>query len=335
MKVLIIGGTGLLGGQAARELIARGHDVTGLSLPPAMGDTPPEMKLTFGSYLDRTDDELTALLEGCEGLVFAAGVDERVEGPTPIYDLFKKFNITPLTRILRLAKQAGVRRAVVCGSYFSYFDRLWPELELSKWHPYIRSRRDQEAAALSFADDNFAVSILELPYIFGAQPGRRPVWVFLVEYIRRMKPFTFYPRGGTAMVTVRQAGQAIAGALERGKGGNRYPIGYYNLTWKEMIRLFHKHMETPSKKIVTIPTFAFALFSRRLLKRQKANGIEGGLNLAKFPALQTKNQFIDKSLGCEPLGVTPDDIDAAVGQSVKLSLAVLDGKTETIGMKGE
>ncbi len=335
MKVLIIGGTGLLGGQAARELIERGHSVAGLALPPKMDDTPPDMRLTFGSYLDMTDAALSALLEGCEGLVFAAGVDERVEGPPPIYDLFEKFNITPLERILRLAKQAGVRRAVICGSYFSYFDKLWPELELSKWHPYIQSRRDQEAMALSFADGDFAVSVLELPYIFGAQPGRKPVWVFLVDYIRRMKPFTFYPRGGTAMVTVRQVGQAIAGALERGKGGTCYPIGYDNLTWQEMLTLFHKHMGTPRKRILTIPTFAFALFSRRLLKQRRKQSIEGGLNLAKFPALQTRNQFIDKSLGCVPLGVTPDDIDAAIGQSVRLSLDVLDGKTETVGMKAE
>lgn len=335
MKVLIIGGTGLLGSQAARELISRGHSVAGLALPPKMRDTPPEMELTFGSYLAMADGELLALLEGCEGLVFAAGVDERVEGPPPIYELFKKFNVTPLTRILRLAKRTGVRRAVICGSYFSYFDRIWPELELSKWHPYIQSRRDQEAVALSFADDGFAVSILELPYIFGAQPGRKPVWVFLVEYIRKMRPFTFYPRGGTAMVTVRQVGQAVAGALERGQGGTCYPIGYDNLTWKEMLTLFHKHMGTPDKKIVTIPTFAFALFSRRLQKQQRANSIEGGLNLAKFPALQTRNQFIDKSLGCDPLGVTPDDIGEAIGQSVRLSLEVLDGKADVVGMKGE
>ena len=36
MNVLIIGGTGLLGSQAARELISRGHTVAGLALPPVM-----------------------------------------------------------------------------------------------------------------------------------------------------------------------------------------------------------------------------------------------------------------------------------------------------------
>ena len=34
MKVFMIGGTGLLGSEAARELIARGHEVSSLALPP-------------------------------------------------------------------------------------------------------------------------------------------------------------------------------------------------------------------------------------------------------------------------------------------------------------
>ena len=42
-------------------------------------------------------------------------------------------------------------------------------------------------AALSFADDKFDVAVLELPYIFGAQPGRKPVWMFVAEQIRNSK----------------------------------------------------------------------------------------------------------------------------------------------------
>lgn len=337
MKVFMIGGTGLLGSEGARELIRRGHEVCAIALPPVPkgAPLPPEMTVEFGSYLDMTDGDFTRLLSGCEGFVFAAGVDERVEGPPPIYALFKRYNITPLERVLRLAKECGVKHAVICGSYFSYFDRVWPKLRLSQWHPYIRSRRDQEQMALGFADEGFDVSVLELPYIFGAQPGRRPVWVFLVEMIRGMKKATMYPKGGTTMVTVRQVAQAMAGALERGKGAVCYPIGWYNMTWREMLAIVHKYMGCPGKKIVTIPTFLFALGASRIAKRQKAAGIEGGLNMAKFPALQSSRQFIDKALGCVPLGVEPDDIDAAIGDSIRLCLDVLDGKAETIGMKGE
>ncbi len=337
MKVFMIGGTGLLGSEAAKELIRRGHEVSSIALPPipAGAQLPPEMKIEFGNYMDMSDEELKKHFEGCEGFVFAAGVDERVEGPAPIYELFKKYNITPLERLLRMAKECGVKHTVVCGSYFAYFDKLWPEKELSKWHPYIRSRRDQEVAAVAFADESFNVAVLELPYIFGTQPGRKPVWVFLVEMIRGMKNATMYPKGGTTMVTVKQVAQAMAGALERNKGGNCYPIGYYNMTWVEMLKIVHKHMGCPDKKIITIPNWMYAIGGKKIMKQQKAAGHEGGLNMVKFTDLQCANLFIDKSLGCEPLGVEPDDIDAAIGDSIRLCLDVLDGKAETIGMKGE
>jgi dihydroflavonol-4-reductase len=337
MKIFIIGGTGLLGSEGARELIKRGHSISSLALPPIIDamQLPKEMKIELGNFMELSDAELSKHLNGCDGLVFAAGIDERVEGPAPIYEMFKKYNITPVERLLRLAKASGVKHAVVLGSYFSYFAKTWPELELTKWHPYIRSRIDQEEMCLAFADDNFDVAVLELPYIYGTQPGRKPVWTFLVEQIRGMKGSTIYSTGGTTMVTVHQVAQLIAGALEKNRGANAYPIGYYNLTWVEMLKIFHKYMGTPDKKITIIPKWLYKIGMKQIMKQQKAAGHEGGLRLDKYADIMCANTFIDKNLGCVPLGVEDDDIDAAIGQSVKLCLEVLDGKTEVIGMKGE
>jgi len=237
--------------------------------------------------------------------------------------------------MLRLARESGVKPAAVAGSYFSYFSRKWPQLELTKWHPYIRSRVDQENMALSFADGDFDVSILELPYIFGAQKGRKPVWVFLVEMLQGMKGAVLYPRGGTAMVTVRQVGQAFAGALERNRGGNVYPIGWFNLTWKEMLTVMNKYMGVPGKKIITIPDFLFAINAKQIDRKRREAGTEGGLFMSKFASMQTRNLFIERTEACLPLGVTDDDIDAAIGESVELSLEVLKKKAQVIDMKGE
>jgi nucleoside-diphosphate-sugar epimerase len=337
LKVFMIGGTGLLGSAAARELIARGHEVCSMALPPLPegADLPPEMKIELGNAAELSDSELRKRFTGCEGFVFAAGVDERVEGPPPIYDFFKKHNIDALERLLRIAKESGVKKTAICGSYFSYFSKENPELELTKWHPYIRSRIDQEDMALKFADENFSVGILQLPYIFGTQPGRKPVWVFLVEMIQGMKGVTMYPGGGTTMITVRQAGQAIAGALEKTQGGKRWPIGYYNMPWQEFLKIVHKHMGMPNRKVLTIPKWVLNLGSKQMAKERKAKGIEGGLDMIKFSDIQCSCTFIDKELGCLPLGVAPDDIERAIGESVKLSLDILRGKTEAIGMKGE
>lgn len=337
MKVFMIGGTGLLGCEAAKVLLERGHEVTSLALPPVPEgcELPEKMKIVLGNYLEMSDEELAGYLTGCEGFVFAAGVDERVEGPAPIYNLYKKYNIDPVRRLLRIAKQCGVRHVAICGSYFAYFAKILPELDLARWHPYIHSRLDQEETALAFADETFDVAVLELPYIFGTQPGRRPVWVFLVEQILSMKGATLYPQGGSAMVTVHQVGQALAGAIEKNHGGTCYPIGWTNMTWRQLLTIAQRYLGCPEKKIITIPDWMVTLGGKKLIRDQEKRGIQGGLAMDRFTALQCRNLFIDKELGCIPLGVEEDDIEAAIGDSVLLSRDVLEGRKKVCGMRGE
>lgn len=338
MKVFIVGGTGLLGSEGAKVLIERGHEVTAIALPPlpAGAELPPEMKVEFGNYLELSDDELRQHLTGMDAIVFAAGVDERVEAGPPIYELYRKYNIEPVRRLFGIAKQCGVRHAVVCGSYFSYFDREWPEMELAKTHPYIASRKEQERVALSFADDTFDVAVLELPYIFGVQKGRKPVWVIVAGALAKMPGVTFWPKGGTTMVTVRQVGEAIAGAVEFNRGGKCYPIGWYNKTWKEMLAIFHKEMGKPKRKTLSIGVGMFGIAGRAITRMKKKQGVECGLDPSKFAPVQCAETYIDKSLGCEPLGVKEDDIDAAIAASARLSFDVVKGKTgEILSMKAE
>ncbi len=98
---------------------------------------------------------------------------------------------------MRLAKQAGVKRAVIFSSYFVTCHQMWPELKLSESHPYIKSRVEQIEAARRVAGDEMTVSFLALPYIFGAMPGRMPLWAPL-SYLESALPWVFYPAGGAA-----------------------------------------------------------------------------------------------------------------------------------------
>ncbi|NLN80098.1 MAG: NAD(P)-dependent oxidoreductase [Erysipelotrichia bacterium] len=339
MKVFIVGGTGLLGSEAARELIKRGHEVTSISLPPIPvgANLPKEMKIEFGNYVDMPLEELEKHLIGVDWVVFAAGVDERIEAPAPSYDFFKKYNIDGLEKIMKVAKRVGVKHVNICGSYFSHFAKKWPKEKLTKYHPYIRSRIDQEIIALSYADEKMSISILELPYIFGVQEGRKPVWVFLIEIIKAMKRNTYYPKGGTSMVSVKQVAEGIAGALENIKGGVSIPFGYYNMEWKEFLGIVHKYMGYPKKRrVITIPSFLLALRGFKMRKEDKKKGIESGLNIVRFAKMMATNLFIDPSEGALSLGVKEDDIEKAIGDSVKLSLDIINkSSSNIIDMKGE
>ncbi len=153
--------------------------------------------------------------------------------------------------------------------------------------------------------------------------------------IRSAKGTIYYPKGGTTMVTVRQVGQALANALTMNKGGNCYPIGWFNMSWVEFLTIAKKHLGCEEKKIKTIPNWMYILGGKQIMKQQKKAGHEGGLNMVKFTDVMCAETFIDKSLGCLKLGVTEDDIDAAIGESMKLCADILDGKSKAIDMKGE
>ncbi len=336
MKVFMIGGTGLLGCAAAQVFIDRGHSVSSVALPPVPegAPIPKEMELSFGNYLEMSDDELKVTMQGCDCFVFAAGVDERVEFPAPVYAAYEKYNINPVKRLLTIAKECGVKSSVVLGSYFSYFAKEYPEMKLTERHPYIRSRIAQEEAALSFADDQMSVAVLELPYIFGTQPGRRPVWVILIEQLSNMGKITMYPKGGTAMLTVRQVAESIVGAAELNKGGNAYPIGYYNLTWDEFLTIVHAAMGVPGRKIMHIQKWMFKLYGKKLIADYKKKNIDMGINAVHLADIMCMNTFIDKKWSVS-LGVQDDDIKSAIFDSVKLSVDAFKGRQQLVDMKSE
>lgn len=337
MKVFIVGGTGLLGSSTAGELIKRGADVVSISLPPLPqgADIPKQMELKFGDINKMDETEISKLLTGCDSLVFAAGVDERVEFAPPVYESYYKYNIQPLKKLLPIAKKCGIKKVVILGSYFSHFAKTMPKLKLYEKHPYIKSRIDQENLALSFSDDKMEVVILELPYIFGAQKGRKPVWMIFVDLLLPMKKTVFFPKGGTTMVTVNQVSQAIAGAVEKGVGGTCYPVGWYNKTWKELLTIINEAMGFPNKKILTIPTFLYKLFSFKMSKDFKKRGIEPGLNPVDFVKLMTTKTFIDKTKIETELGVSADDIDKAIKESVSYCMEIKNQNKKVVEMKAE
>jgi len=335
MNIFMIGGTGLLGSAAAELFLARGHSVKSMALPPLPpgAPIPAAMELSFGNFLEMSDEELLGQMAGCDCFVFAAGVDERVEFAPPVYEAYERYNIAPIRRLIPLAKQAGIAKTVVLGSYFSYFAKEFPGMRLCEQHPYIRARVEQEALALSLANETMDVAVLELPYIFGTQPGRKPVWTILIEQLDAMPGgLTMYPRGGTAMLTVRQVAECIVGAAERSKGAKAWPIGYYNLSWDDFLTIVHAAMGNPNRRIIHIAKWMFRMYGKGMLKQAAEKGVEMGINPIGLADIMCMETFIDNKWAKE-LGAMDDDIKAAIFDSVKLSVDAYKGTQELVGMQ--
>mgnify|MGYP001323244732 FL=1 len=202
MNTFVVGSTGFLGYFAVQELLARGHTVRSISLQPASPELnfPSSVELALGDLNATSDDALRGMLQGMDGLIFAAGLDDRVVPKAPAYPKFYDANVAATRRLIRLGKEAGIKKAVVFSSYFVACHRRWPELRLPEHHPYIRSRVEQIREALEEAGSDTAVSFLMLPYIFGSLPGKTPLWKPLIGYLNSISPWAFYPAGGSAMV---------------------------------------------------------------------------------------------------------------------------------------
>lgn len=334
IKVYIIGISGLLGSESAKLLHLDGHEIRGLSLDeiPSGLNLDTNIQIDIGNYLQMSETELAKLLNGSDALIFASGLDERVKIKPPAFETFNKYNVDPLQKILKVAKNVGIKHTVILGSYFTYFNETRPQLKLAKYHPYIKSRELQKEVAFSFVSDDFNVAIVELPYIFGVQEERKPVWTFLIEMIHKMGKRTYYPQGGSAMITVRQAAEAIKGTLLINKGAHTYPISYYNLSWKEMLTIMHKAIGEPKRKIVVLPKFIYKWVMHHIYKKDLKNGFEGGLNLGKFSDMHCSNQFISNETAIY-LGVTPDDISQAIFDSARLSHEILMKNKRVVEMK--
>lgn len=304
MKIMIAGGTGLLGFHTILAGLGKGHSFGSLAIPDLElgGWFPGEVDVRTGNVFEMTEAELKDVFLGYDAMVYALGPDDRVVPPAPAYDFFHARLVDNCEKAVAAARDAGVKRCAVLNSYFSHFDRLWPHLRLTSRHPYIKCRVEQAERAIAAGREDTDVMILELPYIFGSMPGRTPLWkeVFLDRYTNGKT--IYFPRGGTSMISAQHVGEAVIGALESGRHGVRYPVGDENRTYNEMLEMMMSAIGE-QKKIVNIPRFIAVLAGRFIERSRKKQGLEGGLNAAYLMQdILTRELYFDPSETAGELG---------------------------------
>jgi dihydroflavonol-4-reductase len=314
MRVLVIGGTGLLGQHIVAELRRRGHEAGTLARRAAPGSATIR-----GDVSRLSEGEWREMLSGFDGVVFAAGADDRHVPRAPGDRYFGEGNVEPLRRLLPAACEAGCRRVVICGSYFTALDRSHPHWRLAGRHPYIRSRESQAELALEQAGDQMAVAVLEIPWVFGSTPGRRPLWAPAVPWLRSRMPLVA-PAGGTAVSSAVTVGQAAVGALERAAAG-RFPVADANLTWRELVgRLGGAAGRREPVAVRRLPSAVLRTALRGAGLRYRLAGREPGLDPAWLPGVLLSELFVDESVCRTELDVTGGDLERAFRDTIVASL---------------
>ena len=220
MKVLISGGTGLVGRYIAEELLAAGYKVAvgGRSAPQA--GLFPHVVSFVPLSLDPAEDQSHAF-DDAYFFVHAAfshvhGRYRGGEGEDP--EGFRRFNLDGTVKLFETARKGGIRRCIFLSSRAVYGDRSAGKVltEASKPAPntlYGEVKRDAEHALFSLTAPGFATSSLRATGVYGdLRPNK---WDDLFDDYLHGRPVP--SRAGTE-VHGRDLGRAVRLLLETETG---------------------------------------------------------------------------------------------------------------------
>ncbi len=316
IHTLVIGGTGYLGRYIVDSLRARKHRVSVLSRSSqrAKAMLPRGVRLIEGDLASLSDAGLARIFRDQENLVFAAGVDERVEPDGDPLAFYRRENVDRVKRILEAAGDGGVRRVALLNSIFSTLDRLRPDVGLARHHPYIASRVEQRDMALAVARGRFTMTVLEIPWVFGDARGEESQWSSLVQFARTT-PRLFVPRGGTVVISAGNVGEATAGALALPRRSSAVPIGDRWMSWEELLGSLVAVCGRDALPVSRIPDRLLVQFNELSGLGQKLFRLRSGLDYGRMHEFLLDDEPINLRTSQKKLGYAPTDIQRALAET--------------------
>ena len=262
MRILVTGGTGVIGAGAIPALLRAGHKVRLLSRH-AEEDTPsfPEGVEPYRAHLEN-GAELEQAVEGCEVVLHVAGIVE--EHPPEI--TFESVNVAGTQHLLTAAENSGA-------PYFIFISSLGADTGESGYH---RSKRAAEDLVRQYRG---AWLILRAGNVYG--PGDETISM-LLKMTRTLPAVPMVGEGDQAFQPIWFAdlGRAIARAVEgRSRAGRTLELAGADLTTTaDILDRFEKitGRQTPRlavpvwlTEVGTQAVEALGGFGKRLLERAR------------------------------------------------------------------
>jgi nucleoside-diphosphate-sugar epimerase len=244
MKIFVTGGSGHLGSNLVRRLLGDGHEVIALAQEGANnlglteGLSGQPIKVVYGDLRQRAT--LDAAMAGCEVAYHAAAmIATRPGGERDIYDV----NVAGTRNLLAAAREAGLRRVVVTGS-FSAVGHLpdRPSTEDDRFYPfhttlpYERSKAWVEHEVLRAVAEGQDVVIATSCAIIGGHdyiPSRmgRVIRDFANGKLRAYVP------GGFEFVAARDIAAGHVLAMDKGRRGQKYILSTESCTIDRFVEI--------------------------------------------------------------------------------------------------
>ncbi len=260
MLVAVTGGTGYVGAHTVKALLEAGHAVR-LLVAPGCADEPVIPRLAELGDLTtvdgdiRADDTVTALLDGADAVLHAAGVvgtdDRRAT-------LMWEINAHAAEAILTRAAEAGLDPIVTVSSYSALFPPpdgvIGPDTPtVAGRSAYARTKGYADRVARELQADGAPVVITYPSSVVGAAfhtaPGATEAgWAPITRL--RVAPRL---RGGMAMIDVRDVAAVHTRAMVPGRGPHRYVCGGVMVEFNDMIAAVEAGIGRPIRRIPITP----------------------------------------------------------------------------------
>ena len=317
MRVLLLGGTGLLGHNVLRRLIDEGHDVVALvRRADGIKMKDGRWQTVVGSLLDYETISRTA--EGCDAIINCAGVTDmslpRLEDYLPV-------NRDLPQMLVRVAEEHGIRRLVHTstvntigyGTADCPVNESAPMQEPFKSSFYAQSKMMGEQvvrdAALSRPTCHYVV--INPGFMLGAWDVKPSSGRMLqMAYNKRV---VFAPRGGKAFVAVQDVAQAAVNALTKGQNGERYIVTNASgcLAISELYEIQARVMGY-RQRVVTIPNMVL-YGAGRVMEVWRDMGGSTEVNLVNMRQLMVR-EYYDNSRGRRELGFAETPIEQSIAE---------------------
>jgi len=273
MKVFLTGATGFVGSHVARVYAEAGAQLRVLtrSTSNVAALDGLDAEVVVGDLRDA--GSLRSAIEGCEAVVHVAA-DYRlwVRDPKSMYAA----NVDGTRELLRLAREAGVRRVVYTSSVATMgfkkdgtiVNEDTPVSVADMIGHYKRSKFLGEQEAILAARAGQEVMILNPTTPIGSADRKpTPTGQIIVDFLNRK--FPAYVDTGLNLVDVGEVARMHRVALERGQPGERYILGGENLTLKQILDRMSSitGLPSPTMKVPHAVAMAFAFFDENITGR--------------------------------------------------------------------
>ncbi|MBI1897650.1 MAG: NAD-dependent epimerase/dehydratase family protein [Acidobacteria bacterium] len=266
--VLVTGATGFLGKHLVEQLRERGAPLRLLGRASTPWDGLRGIETLRGDILSYED---VARAVGGAGWVYhLAGVVSRDPKDD---ELLYRVHIDGTRHVCEAALRAGCEKVIVVSSSGTIAVSREPVIHdensgykhdvVHEWAYYV-SKIYAEKAALWFArEQKLPVVVISPALLLGPGDDRGSstgdLEMFLKGELRAI------PLGGMSFVDARDAAEALIGAMERGRPGERYLLGGPNWTFEHIIRVLSEITGVKPPRLK--PSLRTSLRSARLLRR--------------------------------------------------------------------